>query len=126
MRAIHALLVFSVLAASCAAQAVDKSLLPIEPGTWVTAGLSFSDAPLAAIMTYDGHAISGPHSSRCTTTVLSQEDATYLLSTTCRGLGDGSAANPSTEIQRVVVESATDIIFENNSHIAHYHRVPSA
>ncbi len=88
-----------------------QAALPITPGAYVRDGVPCQDAPLAAVLAYDGKTFSGPHESDCATTVLSRRGQTYRLKTTCHAAGDGSPAAASTQAQTVTVRSASHITF---------------
>jgi hypothetical protein len=68
--------------------------LQLERGTYVQEGVPCKDAPFAAVKSWDGVGLSGPHSSRCTTRVLSHHGQQFSVSTACAAIGDGTP-NPS-------------------------------
>jgi hypothetical protein len=68
--------------------------LPIKRGIYVREPAQCKDAPNAAIMSWDGVGLSGPHSSKCTSRVLHKSGGEYEISTSCSSLGDGSP-NPT-------------------------------
>ena len=65
--------------------------LTIDPGVYVREPASCKSAPNAAILLWDGVGFSGPHSSKCKSTVLSKRGRQYEISTSCAALGDGSS-----------------------------------
>jgi hypothetical protein len=125
MRITHALTIAGLLIAG-SAHAAQHDLLPLQSGTYVRDGASVQDAPLAALIIYDGAAISGPHSSACRSTVLSHHGAMYRLSTTCAALGDGTPAVAYTETQRIVVRSRTTMRFAHGEDVASYRLAPTS
>jgi hypothetical protein len=68
--------------------------LTIKPGVYVREPAQCKGAPNASILSWDGTGFSGPHSSKCTSTVLRKNGKKYEISTSCSALGDGSP-NPS-------------------------------
>ncbi len=116
MRIHYTLCLLSLVSSSVLA----AETLPIDRGTWVREGYACHDAPFAAMFSYDGQSISGPHSSRCETSVVAQAGTTYDVSTTCRGLGDGTPDAPFTEAERFTVESATRVEFAHRQDRAEY------
>jgi hypothetical protein len=68
--------------------------LTIKSGIYVREPAQCKDAPNAAIMSWDGVRFSGPHSSKCTSTVLHQNGGKYEIRTSCASLGNGSP-NPT-------------------------------
>jgi len=68
--------------------------LTIDRGVYVREPAQCKGAPNAAIMSWDGVGFSGPHSSKCKSTVLSKNGKKYEISTSCSALGDGSP-NPA-------------------------------
>lgn len=83
--------------------------LAIRSGDYVLADTPCREAPFAALMHYDGHALSGPHESACTTRLLGRTGGDVRLATTCRALGDGTPAKPSTFVARYRVDSPTSL-----------------
>jgi hypothetical protein len=73
--------------------AQDQSL-QLERGTYVQEEVSCKDAPFAAVKSWDGVGLSGPHSSKCTTRVLRHHGQQFSVSTACAAIGDGTP-NPS-------------------------------
>jgi hypothetical protein len=65
--------------------------LSLKHGIYVEKPYPCKGAPNAGILRWDGVGLSGAHSSRCMTRVLSQAGTHYELSTTCSALGDGTA-----------------------------------
>ena len=68
--------------------------LTIKRGVYVREPAQCKEAPNAAIMSWDGVGFSGPHSSKCTSSVLHKKGRKYEISTSCSSLGDGSP-NPT-------------------------------
>ena len=66
------------------------SSLSFKHGVYVAKQYPCKGAPNAGILQWDGIGLSGAHSSRCTTRVVSQAGTRYQLSTTCAAMGDGS------------------------------------
>ena len=77
----------------CFALAQEDQLL-LKHGTYVQEPNECKDPPLAAMMYWDGVGFSGPHSSACTSSVLSHHGKQFSVSTSCTSLGDGTP-NPS-------------------------------
>lgn len=63
--------------------------LSLRHGTYVLTSVACKDAPFAAIMAWDGEAFSGPHSSKCRSSVQHHGNQ-FTVSTTCDALGDGT------------------------------------
>ena len=68
--------------------------LAIKKGIYVQKQYSCKQAPNAATLVWDGRGLNGAHSSKCTSSVVSQNGATVQLVTSCLALGDGSPASP--------------------------------
>jgi len=68
--------------------------LTIKPGVYVREPAPCKGAPNASIMSWDGAGFSGPHSSKCKSTVLRKDGKKYEIKTSCSDLGDASP-NPS-------------------------------
>ncbi len=108
------------------AQAATSDLLPLAHGTYVREGYEAADAPLAAVLEYDGSTIAGAHSSACVSEVLEHDGAAYRIETTCRSAGDGTPATPYKEEERIVVLSPTRMRFAHRDDQAVYRLVRSA
>jgi hypothetical protein len=91
-RAFHLLCILLFGAVSNHALAQDE--LSLKHGTYVLEGTGCKEPPFAAMMSWDGAGFSGPHDSRCTSSVLSHHGSEYRVRTTCAAQGDGSP-NPS-------------------------------
>jgi hypothetical protein len=95
-----------VLWAANSAHAGPGSLLPLQPGPYVVSSYKpCEEAPLAAVVQFDGRAIFGPHESNCTISIESHKGRSYRLSTECQANGDGSAASPTKALRTVRIES---------------------
>ena len=117
---------FLLLGVATVSQAATSALLPLDAGVYVVSTTTpCADAPLAGVARFDGLALSGPHESDCTSTVLSRQARTYRISTTCRALGDGSAATPTSQDQTVRVESRTRFAMVDHGTETDYARCPS-
>ncbi len=88
-------------------------ILPLAPGTYVRDGVQCRNAPFAAMLSFDGKALSDPHSSACVTILLRRQGKRFGLSTTCSANGDGSPATPYREMQTVVRLSSTHMLFSH-------------
>ena len=64
--------------------------LSLKHGSYVQKGVPCKDAPFAVMKSWDGVGFFGPHSSRCTTRVLSHHGNKFNTSTTCTAIGDGT------------------------------------
>ena len=64
--------------------------LGLKHGTYVQAPVSCKEPPFAAMQAWDGVGFFGPHSSRCTSRVLSHHNNHFRISTSCKAIGDGT------------------------------------
>ena len=64
--------------------------LRLKHGTYVQASVSCREPPFAAMQAWDGAGFFGPHSSRCTSRVLSHHNTHFRISTSCKAIGDGT------------------------------------
>lgn len=71
--------------------------LDLKHGTYVDVSVSCPAPPLAAIRSWDGIGFFGPHSSLCTSRVLSHKRNHFQISTSCSAVGDGSP-NPAGQV----------------------------
>jgi hypothetical protein len=71
--------------------------LNLKHGTYVQASVSCKEPPFAAVQAWDGAGVFGPHTSGCTSRVLSQHNNHFRIITSCSAVGDGTP-NPSGEI----------------------------
>jgi len=99
---------------NAAAFTAGAASVPVTVGKYVRAGLPCADAPLAALLTYDGQNFTGAHAGNCSTTVISADGRRYALKTTCRSAGDGSPA-PYAETQTVTVRSMSRFTFAHRT-----------
>jgi hypothetical protein len=67
-----------------------QTQLSLRHGTYVRSTMPCKDAPSAAIISWDGSAFSGAHSSKCTSNVAHGEGSHFQVSTSCSAQGDGS------------------------------------
>ena len=79
--------------------------LPLSHGNYVQADLACEGAPLAALRTYDGRGLGGPHDSKCVSKIIDAHGNTYEVATSCTAAGDGSPVVPTTTSETVVVQS---------------------
>jgi hypothetical protein len=94
--------------------AVAQVQLPsLKHGVYVRDSEPCKGAPNAAIMTWDGGAFSGPHSSKCMSRVVRKDGQKFQISTSCSAAGDGSA-NPSgkPDVEAFVLTRLSDTRFE--------------
>lgn len=68
--------------------------LILKHGTYVLQTSACKEQPFSAIRVWDGVGLSGPHTSRCITRMLSHRGNHFDVSTACTALGDGTP-NPS-------------------------------
>ena len=64
--------------------------LLLKRGLYVDASVSCQEPPFAVMQSWDGVGFHGPHSSGCTTRILSRRGNTFHIATTCTALGDGT------------------------------------
>ncbi len=79
--------------------------LPLAHGNYVQADLACGGAPLAALRTYDGQGLGGPHDSKCVSKIIDAHGKTYKIATSCTAAGDGSPVVPTTTSETVLVQS---------------------
>ncbi|MEE7490549.1 hypothetical protein MOTC310_08680 [Methylobacterium oryzae] len=79
--------------------------LPLSHGNYVQADLACGGAPLAALRTYDGQGLGGPHDSKCVSKIIDARGKTYKIATSCAAAGDGSPVVPTTTSETVIVQS---------------------
>mgnify|MGYP001807460496 CR=1 FL=1 len=79
--------------------------LPLSHGTYVQADLACEGAPFAALRTYDGQGLGGPHDSKCVSKIIDAHGRTYKIATSCAAAGDGSPVAPTTAFETVFVQS---------------------
>jgi hypothetical protein len=79
--------------------------LPLSHGSYVQADLACEGAPLAALRTYDGQGLGGPHDSKCVSKIVDAHGKTYTIATSCAAAGDGSPVAPTTTSETVFVQS---------------------
>lgn len=104
-------LIGSIFAAAFFAAGAGAATLPVTPGDYVRGGGQCHDAPLAALITYDGQNFHGAHSSDCVSTILSASGRHYKLMSTCQAEGDGRPTMPYTETQSVRIQSPSSFEF---------------
>jgi len=121
-----ALTVLLVAAPAFASTGLHRGPLPITPGTYVRAGTPCNDPSLAPIFAYDGHALSGPHTSQCHSTLISRHGATYRVRTTCAAMGDGTEARAQSETQVFTLHSTTSLSRHNDRDGAEYRLCPGS
>lgn len=115
-----------LLGAACLSQAAQPAALPLDAGSYVVSSVApCKEAPLAAVVQFDGRALFGPHESDCTSLVLSQRGRTYQVATECRALGDGTRAAPYRQVQRIRVESRTRLSIGDAGAEIHYALCPA-
>ena len=68
----------------------DTEPLPVKHGVYVRKAVSCQGAPNAAILVWDGIGLSGAHSSKCTSRIVSRNGSTFKMTTACSAMGDGS------------------------------------
>ena len=68
----------------------DHDQLSLKQGTYVVASSDCKEPAFAVMKSWDGVGFSGPHSSKCTSRVLSRHGNQFTMSTTCAALGDGT------------------------------------
>ena len=68
----------------------DAEPLPVKHGLYVQKTVSCKGAPNAAILVWDGIGLSGAHSSKCRSRIVSRNGSTFKMTTACSALGDGS------------------------------------
>lgn len=64
--------------------------LPVKHGVYVQKTVACKGAPNAAIRVWNGIGLSGAHSSKCTSRIVSRNGSTFKMTTVCSALGDGS------------------------------------
>lgn len=79
--------------------------LPLSHGNYVQADLTCEGAPFAALRTYDGQGLGGPHDSKCVSKIINARGKTYKIATSCGAAGDGSPVTPTTTSETVFVQS---------------------
>jgi hypothetical protein len=88
--------------------------LGLKHGTYVDASVSCPAPPFAAVRSWDGIGLFGPHSSRCTSRVLSHHGNQFQISTSCSAVGDGTP-NP---VGQVDIQNISLIRLSNVSFVA--------
>lgn len=73
------------------------SPIHLRAGQYVQEDTPCLGAPFAAMRTWDGTALSDPHSSHCKTRVLGREGEIFTIENVCLANGDGSPAQLSKE-----------------------------
>ena len=95
------LLIVTMTLPAIASAAVAASL-PLRAGTYVSTDQDCSNPAFAGTFDYNAGAFSYPHESGCTDSVVRRSAAGhYTLRETCRALGDGTPAKPTTQTIRV-------------------------
>ena len=77
--------------------------LSLKHGIYVELGTGCRDAPFAAMKEWDGVGFAGPHSSKCTSHILTHHANQYTVETACSALGDGSP-NPSGHADKETIQ----------------------
>lgn len=72
--------------------------LNLKHGTYVDASVSCAASPFAGMRSWDGVGFFGPHSSRCTSHVLSRHGNHFQINSSCAALGDGTS-NPEGQVE---------------------------
>jgi hypothetical protein len=67
----------------------DAEPLPVKHGVYVQKAVACKGAPNAANRVWDGIGLSGAHSSKCTSRIVSRNGSTFKMTTACSALGDG-------------------------------------
>jgi hypothetical protein len=110
MKRILRMAIVSVICIPSLSFAAAHGPLPLKKGTYVLKDtVPCEDAPFAAVFDYDGHSLSGPHESRCSSVLLEHHGREYRIRTTCTALGDGTPAPPSMETQSYRLISLTEV-----------------
>ncbi len=78
-------------------------LVSLKHGVYVEAGTACKDAPFAAMKSWDGHGFAGPHSSQCTSQIVTRHGNQYKVRTACSALGDGTP-NPSGHVDTETIQ----------------------
>jgi len=108
-RVVHTLLLVAICVAGFAHAA--NAPLPLKSGTYVVSSdKPCEDAAFADVIEFDVRSFHGPHEAQCQSTTLDQHGRSYRVSTTCRALGDGTAATPSTFVRRVRITSRSTFV----------------
>lgn len=64
--------------------------LVLKHGAYVQASVSCNEPPFAAMQAWDRVGLSGPHTSGCTSRVLSHDNNHFRITTSCNAIGDGT------------------------------------
>lgn len=101
-------LIFGLVLCTGLARAGEAPLLPLDAGTFVIASYPrCEEAPLAGVMSFDGHSLVGPHDSNCRTEIIERDGARYRVRTSCRADGAGQPEIPTETVLTIQVESST-------------------
>jgi len=93
------------------ARAADLATLPLNPGTYVLASYPrCEEAPLAAVVRFDGRSLAGPHDSNCRTEILERDGSTFRIRRGCRADGASQPSIPDEFVETVQVKSRTAIV----------------
>jgi hypothetical protein len=94
----------------------DAEPLSVKHGVYVQKAVSCKGAPNAAILVWDGIGLSGAHSSKCTSRIVSRNGSTFKMTTACSALGDGSPDSSGvTEESMVSSVSKTSFVIARGS-----------
>lgn len=98
-------------------------ILPIDKGVYVLhGGVPCQQAPLGAVLSYDGTALFGAHESKCRTSVIKKFGSTYMLETKCNGAGDGSPSVPTNNKLTVQVPNMNTFVVTSAGKTYRYER----
>ncbi len=90
--------------------------LSLRRGLYVIASVSCKEPPFAAMQSWDGVGFFGPHSSRCTSHVLSQQGKQFQIRTACKAVGDGSPLSTGqVDIEDITLVRLSNVRFEKSS-----------
>lgn len=100
------------LGASAATAGVDRASAPsgvyrLKPGIYVQEGVSCTDAPNAAILSYDGIGLSDPQSHACRVSVLARQGNHFSVSQSCIAAGIGEAPRVSDRETVTILDAQT-------------------
>ena len=103
--------VFSGLGFASGQGAPSPSPIHLKPGDYVLADTPCKDAPFAAMRSWTGSALAGPHDSACSTRVLDRQKNTFHVDTVCHAAGDGSPVEPSHEAGTLTITGPQSFTF---------------
>ena len=88
----------------------------LKRGIYVVASVGCKEPPFAAMQFWDGVGFFGPHSSRCTSHILTHHGNQFQIRTSCKALGDGSPLpTGQVDVEDITLVRLSNVRFEKSS-----------